>query len=264
MYYRTYVVKFHTSSGEYVYAGKHTSTHEDPRRDQYVGSGTVLRRSIRKYGKGCISTIEWFDHPSEDDMNLAEVDLIEKMKAVYEERCVNLHEGGMGGNTRKHMSLEQKKAYNNSIKESLSSPEVQSRKVASLASTNAKEHVRKRRSESASAMHSNSEHRERRMSSYGSEETRQRMSDSARRSWAESGKKEKILEKKRKGVVWHEPMYSKLREIWISSVDENGERLKYVAFSKFLNASNVFEIEITPGMVNRLVGHFVKEFENET
>lgn len=64
-------------------------------KKNYRGSGTILLRAIRKYGKDKFSTepIEWCD--SRDELNQAEIDHIAILRAFGAE-LYNLHPGGVG------------------------------------------------------------------------------------------------------------------------------------------------------------------------
>ena len=83
-------------NGKYYY-GMHSTYKLD---DGYLGSGKMLRYSIRKYGKEnfSIKIIEFF-HSREDLVN-AEINLITEM-IIDDNLCMNLRKGGMGGITSK-------------------------------------------------------------------------------------------------------------------------------------------------------------------
>ena len=83
-------------NGKYYY-GMHSTYKLD---DGYLGSGKMLRYSIRKYGKEnfSIEIIEFF-HSREDLVN-AEINLITEM-IIDDNLCMNLRKGGMGGITSK-------------------------------------------------------------------------------------------------------------------------------------------------------------------
>lgn len=107
-YYRTYITTFENSEGINYYAGKHVSTYENPSDDPYYGSGTVVRRTVEKYGRSCILNQVWFDHETYEEMGLREVELISNVKLVYGDKCTNIAKGGDGGYTRQYLSDEEK------------------------------------------------------------------------------------------------------------------------------------------------------------
>lgn len=108
-FYRTYVTKFETSSGEKIYCGMHKSTHINPLSDPYCGSGLILRNAISKYGVSCIKSVEWFEHSTEEEMIEAEILLISSM--VDNPNCTNIAYGGFGGNALRYASDERKEAF---------------------------------------------------------------------------------------------------------------------------------------------------------
>lgn len=118
-FYRTYVFVFNTSTGIKVYAGKRTSRNKSPANDSYLGSGTVIKSAIRKYGNGCIISKFWQEHESEELMNEFEDLLIEECHEKYGNRCTNIAPGGRGGpsfdsDERARRSAKMKELYANS------------------------------------------------------------------------------------------------------------------------------------------------------
>jgi hypothetical protein len=79
------------------YYGMHSTYKLD---DGYLGSGKMLRYSIRKYGKENfnIEIIEFF--PSREDLVNAEMNLITEEMIVDNKLCMNLKKGGLGGFTK--------------------------------------------------------------------------------------------------------------------------------------------------------------------
>jgi len=80
-------------NGKYYY-GMHSTYKLD---DGYLGSGKMLRYSIRKYGKEnfSIEIIEFFS--SREDLVDAEIKLITEEMIIDDDLCMNLKKGGMGG-----------------------------------------------------------------------------------------------------------------------------------------------------------------------
>jgi len=87
-------------SGKY-YIGMH-STHD--LNDGYYGSGTRLRRSLRKYGKKnhLVLILEYLD--SRDELKKREEEIV-NLNEIAKENCMNLMVGGKGG----FISVEQQK-----------------------------------------------------------------------------------------------------------------------------------------------------------
>lgn len=82
-------------NGKYYY-GMHSTYKLD---DGYLGSGKILRYSIRKYGTENFN-IEIIDfYPSREELVDAEIKLITEM-IVDEKLCMNLKRGGLGGFTK--------------------------------------------------------------------------------------------------------------------------------------------------------------------
>lgn len=106
-FYRTYIIKFSTSVGTMYYAGKRKSKHKDPSDDPYTGSGTIISRAIKKYGKSCVDEIKWFEH-TKDTVAEEEKILISKVRTIHGEMCVNLADGGCGGDTYRNLTKEEK------------------------------------------------------------------------------------------------------------------------------------------------------------
>jgi hypothetical protein len=80
-------------NGKYYY-GMHSTYKLD---DGYLGSGKMLRYSIRKYGKKnfSIEIIEFFD--TREKLVNAEINLITEEMIIDDNLCMNLKKGGMGG-----------------------------------------------------------------------------------------------------------------------------------------------------------------------
>lgn len=114
-FYRTYITTFENSRGIKYYAGKHESTYENPSDDPYVGSGRVIRSSVKKYGKSCVLNQVWFDHDSETEMLEAEKKLIAECHSIYGTDCVNQAEGGEGGHWMKYSTDAERQERINKI-----------------------------------------------------------------------------------------------------------------------------------------------------
>lgn len=88
-------------NGKYYY-GMHSTYKLD---DGYLGSGKMLRYSIRKYGKEnfSIEIIEFFD--TREELVNAEINLITEM-IIDDNLCMNLKKGGLGGiSSKEHQKI---------------------------------------------------------------------------------------------------------------------------------------------------------------
>lgn len=74
------------------YIGSHTT---ENREDDYLGSGKVLKRAIKKYGKENFIKIILYEAVNIDEMYNKEYE--EVKKAIKDPLCYNLNNGGRGG-----------------------------------------------------------------------------------------------------------------------------------------------------------------------
>lgn len=77
------------------YIGKHKGELNDP----YLGSGTLLLRAIKKYGKENFKKDILYISKDEKENNIKEKEFIKVYNAVNDNNFYNIHEGGDGGNT---------------------------------------------------------------------------------------------------------------------------------------------------------------------
>lgn len=115
MYYTIYETT-NTINGK-KYIGKHVT---ENLHDDYIGSGIILTRAIKKYGKDAFTKQILFVLDSEDAMNAKEQELITS-DVILNENYYNIAYGGQGGtivlkpdhplydSTRKKISESQKK-----------------------------------------------------------------------------------------------------------------------------------------------------------
>lgn len=75
------------------YYGKHSTTNLE---DGYMGSGKLIKSYIAKYGlEGVTKNIlEFFNN--EEELNIAEYELIKKKQEELKDKCLNLNDGGNG------------------------------------------------------------------------------------------------------------------------------------------------------------------------
>jgi len=87
-------------SGRY-YIGMHST---DDLNDGYLGSGTLLRRSINKYGKEnhSIEILEYYN--SREELAAREKEVV-NLQEIAKEECMNLKVGGFGGFTDEILRL---------------------------------------------------------------------------------------------------------------------------------------------------------------
>lgn len=67
--------------------------------DNYVGSGTLLKEAIKKYGRESFTRVILQECSSLDELATAEKEWIAKYNAVESDEYYNLSDGGFGGNS---------------------------------------------------------------------------------------------------------------------------------------------------------------------
>jgi len=95
------------------YIGMHSTSNL---KDGYLGSGTVLRRSIRKYGKENhkIEILEYCN--SRKELAQRESEIVNDV-TINEKLCMNLVIGGEGGIFSEEHHIKMRKGASNSLKE---------------------------------------------------------------------------------------------------------------------------------------------------
>lgn len=78
---------------------KYIGKHKGELNDSYLGSGTLLLRAIKKYGKENFKKEILYISKDEKENSIKEKEFIKKYNAVNREDFYNIHEGGDGGNT---------------------------------------------------------------------------------------------------------------------------------------------------------------------
>jgi len=91
MYYIIYEVKNKVNGKSYI--GKHQT---DNIYDDYLGSGKILNKAIKKYGKNCFEKIILFVFDNKIDMDNKEAELVND-EFVKSKETYNLKLGGIGG-----------------------------------------------------------------------------------------------------------------------------------------------------------------------
>lgn len=97
------------------YVGMHSTTNIE---DGYMGSGTMLRHSIRKYGveNHTKEILEYL--PNREKLILREKEIVNK-ELISDGKCMNLKEGGNGGFLNKEHMMKCSKSGNNAFSEKL-------------------------------------------------------------------------------------------------------------------------------------------------
>ncbi|OHW63069.1 GIY-YIG catalytic domain protein [Andreesenia angusta] len=87
--------------------------------EYYLGSGKLIKRAIKKYGKENFKRdiIEY--GASQEELNYLEIKWIEKYNAVNEDTFYNLADGGKSGNKLASMTESEKKAYSQKLSSSI-------------------------------------------------------------------------------------------------------------------------------------------------
>lgn len=65
--------------------------------DSYLGSGVIIKRMVKKYGKEHFSRITLFEYNCSEDAFNKEKELLQE--ALLDENCINIASGGQGGKT---------------------------------------------------------------------------------------------------------------------------------------------------------------------
>lgn len=95
------------------YIGKHCGELDD----SYLGSGTILKRAIEKYGKKNFTKSILYISKNDIENSEKEKEFIALYQATSSPEFYNLHEGGRGGNTTAGYSQEEKEALRRKLSE---------------------------------------------------------------------------------------------------------------------------------------------------
>lgn len=95
------------------YIGKHYGELDD----SYLGSGTILKRAIDKYGKENFSKQILFISENDEINSQKEKEFITLYNATSNPLFYNIHEGGCGGNTTAGYDEEEKAALRKKLSE---------------------------------------------------------------------------------------------------------------------------------------------------
>ncbi len=84
------------------YVGKHKTENKD---DSYLGSGILIDRAIKKYGKKNFTKEILFECSSEEEMNQKETDIVDE-DFIARDDTYNVAVGGQGGNLTYEQKIE--------------------------------------------------------------------------------------------------------------------------------------------------------------
>ena len=84
-----------------------------------------------------------------------------------------------------------------------------------------------------------------------SDKTKECISNMSKDQWKDQKSRDNILKGIRKSVVWQDPLYSKLYDLWIKY-----NKPKHIMFSKLIKNDG---IDLKPTMFVQLIKHFNKE-----
>lgn len=90
---------------------KYIGKHYGKLNDNYLGSGTLLKEAIKKYGKENFKREILFISKDEEENAEKEKEFISIFNAVERRDFYNIHEGGHGGNTIAGWTKERKNDY---------------------------------------------------------------------------------------------------------------------------------------------------------
>lgn len=88
---------------------KYIGEHYGELDDDYLGSGTLLKRAIDKYGKNNFYKEILYISKTQDENFIKEREFIKVFNACESPNFYNIHEGGSGGNTTAGWTAEQKR-----------------------------------------------------------------------------------------------------------------------------------------------------------
>lgn len=94
---------------------KYIGKHHGELDDDYLGSGTLLKQAIKKYGKKNFQREILFISKTAEENSQKEKEFIKVFNAVEDRNFYNIHEGGDGGNTRAGWTEEQKALYSKKL-----------------------------------------------------------------------------------------------------------------------------------------------------
>lgn len=206
-YHRTYIIEFEKAGGIFYYAGKRESKFKNPEDDPYTGSGIVIKRTVKKYGKSCIRRIQWFDHSSREEANASEISLIERLRNEHGDMCCNIAKGGTG-NSMEFATEEEIQMWKDNISKTKNTKEYKERASKIQKALKSTQENRDKTAENSRAR-------------WKDEEYKQRISQKIR----ESVSTEEVKQKKREAInrlMKEDPDYSRRVSEGLKRVKRNG------------------------------------------
>ena len=91
-----------------VYIGKHCVSEYDP---TYYGSGKLLKKAIKKYGKENFKNELLLEAETESQLNELEKKTIREYREMFGRKLYNIAEGGNGGDTISGLSEQERDAF---------------------------------------------------------------------------------------------------------------------------------------------------------
>ena len=125
-------------NGKY-YIGKRSFKGESINEDKYMGSGTLIKLALKKYGKFNFKKEIIAICSSYDEVNKLERDIITE-EIINDENSYNIALGGWGGNlgdivNRKIKVICESEEYRNKMSKIINSPEVKEKMISSIKKT---------------------------------------------------------------------------------------------------------------------------------
>ena len=149
MKYFVYMVENLVNGKKYI--GKHIGNEEDG----YLGSGVLISKAIKKYGRENFCRIILEEVANEMLLDEVEKKWIEEFDALVNDNFYNLTSGGDGGNTLSALTLKQLKNRLNKIKKTINNH-----------SDEKKNDISKKRSKNMKRLRKNKELEEKRITSF--------------------------------------------------------------------------------------------------
>ena len=93
MYMHYLIYKVTNKVNNKIYVGKHKT---NDKNDSYLGSGAIIKRAIKKYGKDAFQREILYECENEDAMNLREAEIVDE-EFIARQDTYNIKLGGNGG-----------------------------------------------------------------------------------------------------------------------------------------------------------------------
>ena len=101
------------------YLGQRKYHRNNPKSDErYLGSGTLLMRAVKKYGRNNFSRVILEECSSKEELDNAEIKWIEHYDAIFSKEFYNIGVGGSGGDNWTSQSQYKKRKFRRRISES--------------------------------------------------------------------------------------------------------------------------------------------------